>query len=376
VISLILLFYGQADSFQNMMNMMCFKAALRQPPRRTYSSLKHTLLQWFRSSEETTLPSVFSFVGTIAVVGAFAVCYQEEGQTSACHSIQSQSFRVKDLYEIQEVSGEGTFAKVFQAVRRHDSSLVALKAIHQKLSQREDFKREINALNILSKPGNSHVCRLYDQHQDADFFYVTMELIGGADLFEHLSKKGPFSEQDASKFLRQLAEALSYIHSKGLVHADLKLENLMMDSWDKDNAKLKVVDFGNTVFVDACDESLNTFGTVAYSPPEMLQRNKKTNHPTAAVDMFAAGVIMYICLTGSHPFDATGESSNEEIAEAILNSSKEGFLDKSVFGERTRGLSPSSIDLIRRLLHPVPDKRMTSKEFHRHPWIEGHATSA
>jgi serine/threonine protein kinase len=152
--------------------------------------------------------------------------------------------------------GEGTFAKVFQAVRRHDSSLVALKAIrHQKLSQRDDFKREINALSILSKPGNAHICRLYDQHQDVDFFYVTMELIGGADLFEHVTKKGPsFSdEQDASKFLRQeLAEgALSYIHSKGLVHADLKPENLMTDSWDKDNAKLKVVldFFGTTVFV-------------------------------------------------------------------------------------------------------------------------------
>jgi serine/threonine protein kinase len=314
------------------------------------------------------------------VFGALLAVSNQEKRQTACdfQSLPTHNFKLEDVYQLQEILGEGAFAKVYRATRRGDSSSVALKAIHQRSYQRDDFERESNALSILSQPGHSNICRLYDQHQDGDKFYLAMELIGGGEVFEHLIQKGAFSEQDASKFLRQFAEALSYIHAKGLVHGDLKPENLMMDSWDQDTAQLKVVDFGSTVLAEENQNDnlkrSHIGRTVAYSPPEVHDAVGQ-HHPTPAVDMFAAGCIIYCILTGSHPFDPTGQASEQEIVEAILNSSTE-FPEDFFFDDRIAGLSQSAIDVMRKLLHPNPNERMTSEKLQRHPWVQGLSASA
>ena len=106
---------------------------------------------------------------------------------------------------------------MLQALRRKDNVLVALKAIRKEeeegesswIQQLKDWDRETKALKLLSEPpGNLHVCRMFDQHEDDEHFYLAMELIGGGELFEHLIKKGAFSELEASKSLSQFAEAL------------------------------------------------------------------------------------------------------------------------------------------------------------------------
>lgn len=225
-------------------------------------------------------------------------------------------------------------------------------------------------MDILSTPGNSHVCQLYDQHEDDDFYYMAMELGGESDLYDHLMQQGTLGEERASQLMHQLVDALSYIHSKGLIHADLKPENLMVD---EKNFKLKVVDFGNTVFVGEPEESLPsmTSGTTAYMPPEILEakqhhRSHLSEHLTPAMDMYAVGIILYICLTGTHPFDPNGVFSDKEVAHAILNSRMDGYLDYFVFGDRTKDLSPSAVQLMKKLLHPVPSQRMTADELKEH----------
>ena len=147
------------------------------------------------------------------------------------------------------------------------------------------------------------------------------------------------------------------------------------------NGKLKVVDFGcaskkPTTTSPGEDEDGRFFGTTAYLPPETLA-NRQDASPTEAVDCFAAGVIMYIVLTGSHPFDPTGEATEEEIEETILKCGQsQEYLHRFVFDDaRTEHLSPSSISLLKALLQPNPMHRMTSKEFEAHPWIQGEAAS-
>jgi calcium-dependent protein kinase len=96
---------------------------------------------------------------------------------------------------------------------------------------------------------------------------------------------------------------------------------------------------------------------------------------TAAGDMFATGLIIYCLLTGTHPFDPSGFASDKQIVRAIQSLQKEGNLEKLAFDKRVAKLSPSCIDLIRRLLHPDPRLRMTSREFLIHPWVQGSTAS-
>ena len=94
---------------------------------------------------------------------------------------------------------------------------VALKAIARGAISNEEFAREVQALQLLSQNGgHPHICRLHDLHDDGDkFYYLVLELISGGELFEHLIRNGAYSEVQASVFVRQFAEAMSFMHSMG-----------------------------------------------------------------------------------------------------------------------------------------------------------------
>ena len=148
---------------------------------------------------------------------------------------------------------------VYQARRKADGAIVALKTMPREYTGKTDFEREVAALQLLSKPPSGphpHLVEFYDLHRDDKNYYLAMELIDGCELLDHLVDNGPYSEADAASFLRQFAEAMSYVHHIGLTHNDLKPENLMI-AYNKSNAqdndtvadaaesaKLKVVDFG------------------------------------------------------------------------------------------------------------------------------------
>jgi len=302
---------------------------------------------------------------------------------------------IHDLFDVHQLIGEGGFGKVYRAIRRRDGVEVALKSIpiYRPDDHEESLHREVSAMVALSHPGHPHVCRLYHPPmRDHSHSYLAMEFIGGGELFEQLCEKGPFSERDAARFLRQFADGLRYIHSKGYVHADLKPENLLMGA---EQTCLKIVDFGGSVpDNDESDVRLPHHRTVAYSPPESLAAAKDGGgavpHPTPEGDMFAAGVIVYTVLTGTHPFDRTNQASDAAISRAIaeclfsLDQTGAGagestrtseYLGRHVFDHRTEGLSPSSVELMKRLLHPRPEGRLTSSEFCTHPWILGHTAT-
>jgi len=287
-------------------------------------------------------------------------------------------FLVKQNYEVVKLLGEGSYGRVFLAKRKSDGTAVALKAIARKAISDDEFQREVNALQRLSRNGgHPHVCRLYDLHDDGNkFYYLALELISGGELFEHLIRNGPYSEQQAAVFLRQFAEAMSFMHSNGVVHADLKPENLMLSTEEDENAQLKVVDLGCAVMLtDASSKKKQEasgspiMGTTAYWSPEMFQKGAQ---PTQASDMFAVGCILFILVTGSHPFDASGLASDDEVADNIQKT-RDGHYN--VFDERVEGLSNSCVDLMKALLQPDPHKRMKSDEFRSHPWVQGLSAS-
>lgn len=150
-------------------------------------------------------------------------------------------FRLDSVYNIEQVLGEGAYGLVYQARRKKDGLVVALKTMPREYTGQTDFEREVAALQLLSKRPHDHVVKLYDLHRDDSNYYLAMELVEGGELFEHLIEHGPYSEGLAASFLRQFAEALCFVHSMGLSHADLKPENLMLAS---SALSLKLVDFG------------------------------------------------------------------------------------------------------------------------------------
>lgn len=164
----------------------------------------------------------------------------------------SSSFRLKDVYDVQQVLGQGAYGMVYKARRKTDGVPVALKTMPREFTGKTDFEREVAALQLLSKRdgggpnnNNSHVVRLYDLHRDENNYYLAMELVEGGELLEHLIANGPYSEKMAASFLRQFAEAICFVHSTGLTHADLKPENILLEASNNgNNMSLKVVDFG------------------------------------------------------------------------------------------------------------------------------------
>lgn len=290
-------------------------------------------------------------------------------------SCDAPPFSIKQNYDVIKLLGEGAYGRVFLAKRKSDGTPVALKAIDRNAITDGEFETEVNALRVLSRNGgHPHVCRLYDLHDDEkNFYYLALELISGGELFEHLIRNGAYSEAQAAVFLRQFAEAISFMHTNGVIHADLKPENLMLSSEKDGVALLKIVDFGTAVMCDSDSNSKSQqqtssaeiVGTTAYWSPEMFDKNAQ---PTEASDMWAIGCVLYILVTGSHPFDKSGLATDDEVTRHIREA-RDGTYN--AFDERVEGLSESCIGLMKSLLQSNPRERMTSEEFRRHPWTQG-----
>jgi serine/threonine protein kinase len=166
------------------------------------------------------------------------------------------------MYDIDVVLGEGAYGLVYRAIRKSDHQPVAIKVMSRSLTGQTDFEREVAALQLLSSSsspsssysnstvssnnnnkqqqqhsqhqsqppngGQNHIVQLYDLHRDETNYYLCMELVEGGELLQHLIDYGPYSEEIASYYMRQFAEAIYYIHTVGLIHADLKPENLLL----------------------------------------------------------------------------------------------------------------------------------------------------
>ncbi|URD88624.1 calcium-dependent protein kinase [Musa troglodytarum] len=263
---------------------------------------------------------------------------------------------LREHYRIGKKLGQGQFGTTYLCVDKNDGKEYACKSIpKRKLLCREDYEdvwREIQIMHHLSEHPN--VVRIKGTYEDTLFVHLVMELCAGGELFDRIIQKGHYSERKAAQLIKTIVGVVEACHSLGVMHRDLKPENFLFASADED-AALKATDFGLSVFYKPGDTFSDVVGSPYYVAPEVL---RKLYGPEA--DVWSAGVILYILLSGVPPFWAESEAG---IFRHIL----QGHLDFE--SQPWPGISDSAKDLIRNMLNRDPKKRFTAHQVLCHPWI-------
>jgi len=184
--------------------------------------------------------------------------------------------------------------------------------------------------------------------------------IDGGELFDRIIELHHYNEKEAARVFKQILVAVNHLHDKGICHRDLKPENLLLSS-KTDDAVVKVADFGFAANCKVNPEMTALVGTPPYMACELVMlRHRDDGGYTIQVDMWSLGVILYILLSGIHPFQLEDE---EEMLVNIENA-QWGWV-----GDAWKSISKEGKDLVSRLLEPSPLKRLTAKEALQHSWL-------
>ncbi|GAD96138.1 calcium/calmodulin-dependent protein kinase [Paecilomyces variotii No. 5] len=300
--------------------------------------------------------------------------------TTMLHKFQGQpeSYEKKAQYRFGRTLGAGTYG----IVREADSSSgkVAIKIILKKnvKGNEQMVYDELEMLQALNHPNIVHfvdwfesrvrlhlaIRKTQNSHTDAqqDKYYIVTQLATGGELFDRICEYGKFTEKDASQTIKQVLDAVNYLHERNIVHRDLKPENLLYLTSAADSP-LVLADFGIAKMLDSPEEVLTTMaGSFGYAAPEVMM---KQGHGKA-VDMWSLGVITYTLLCGYSPF------RSENLTDLI----EECRSGRVVFHDRYwRDVSQDAKDFILTLLQPEQSKRPSSEEALRHPWLKGETAS-
>jgi len=268
---------------------------------------------------------------------------------------------ISQAYQIfpDEVLGSGQFGIVYGGVHRISSRSVAIKVIDKMrfpTKQEAALKNEVSILQNLHYPGVVNLERMFET---SERIFVVMEKLKG-DMLEMIlsSEQGRLSERITKFLVTQILVALKHLHSKNIVHCDLKPENVLLSS-DSDFPQVKLCDFGFSRIIGEKGFRKSVVGTPAYLAPEVL-RNKGYNR---SLDMWSTGVIIYVSLSGTFPFN-----EDEDINEQIQNAS---FMYPP---NPWKEISTQAIELITNLLQVKMRKRYSVEQSLIHPWLQDYQT--
>ncbi|XP_052527533.1 death-associated protein kinase 2 isoform X6 [Tympanuchus pallidicinctus] len=268
--------------------------------------------------------------------------------------------RVEDVYEIGEELGSGQFAIVKKCREISTGLEYAAKFIKKRQSRasrrgvrREEIEREVD---ILQQTLHANIIKLHDIYENKTDVILILELVSGGELFDFLAQKESLSEEEATRFIKQILDGVNYLHSKKIAHFDLKPENIMLLDKNIPIPHIKLIDFGLAHKIEDGVEFKNIFGTPEFVAPEIVNYEPLG----LAADMWSIGVITYILLSGASPF--LGETKQETLA----NITAVNYEFDEEFFSNTSDLAK---DFIRKLLVKDTRKRLTIQEALSHPWI-------
>eukprot|EP00262_Sarcandra_glabra_P010769 TRINITY_DN261_c0_g1_i3.p1 TRINITY_DN261_c0_g1~~TRINITY_DN261_c0_g1_i3.p1 ORF type:complete len:545 (+),score=110.18 TRINITY_DN261_c0_g1_i3:114-1748(+) len=263
---------------------------------------------------------------------------------------------VKSYYTLGKELGRGQFGVTYLCNENSSGSAYACKSVSKRKlvnkNDKEDIKREIQIMQHLT--GQANIVEFKGAYEDRNSVHLVMELCAGGELFDRIIAKGHYSERAAATICRAIVNVVHICHFMGVMHRDLKPENFLLASKDE-GALLKATDFGLSVFIEEGKVYRDIVGSAYYVAPEVLRRSYGKE-----IDIWSAGVILYILLSGVPPFWAETEKG---IFDAIL----QGEIDFE--SAPWPSISISAKDLVKKMLTQDPKRRITSAQVLEHPWI-------
>ncbi|XP_015769015.1 PREDICTED: peripheral plasma membrane protein CASK-like [Acropora digitifera] len=266
-------------------------------------------------------------------------------------------------FELQEQIGKGTFSVIRRCLDKRGDRVCAVKIVDiTKMSSssgltEEDLQREACICQKLRHP---HIVEMLGAYSMDGFIYMVFEYMDGADLcFEIVNRVNAgfvYSEAVASHYLRQVLEALSFCHNNEIVHRDLKPHNILLAS-KENSAPIKIADFG--VAMEIGEEGYITsgrIGTPHFMSPEMINREQYGK----PIDVWGCGVVLFILLSGSFPFQGTGEKLYESIRRGV----------PTMRPKMWDNISDEARDLVKKMLEHDQNVRVTAREALQHPWLK------
>lgn len=274
-------------------------------------------------------------------------------------------------YVLGSTLGQGEFGKVKLGWRKDGKQpeQVAIKLIRKdtvppKSSRETKVFREINALKLLTHP---NIVRLEEVIQNDKYIGIVLEYASGGELFDHILTHRYLKDNVACRLFSQLISGVHYLHSKGIVHRDLKLENLLLDK----HKNIIITDFGfANSFKAAPDGTIydlmsTSCGSPCYAAPELVVSDSK--YDGRKVDVWSCGAILYAMLAGYLPFD--DDPSNPD-GDNITQLYKYITTTPLTFPEY---IQPMPRDLLRKILVPDPARRIDLSNVRSHAWLAPHA---
>jgi serine/threonine protein kinase len=282
-----------------------------------------------------------------------------------------------DEYQIIKDLGSGAFSTVKLAKHKDNGKLVALKIIKddalENSSSMNTFKNEVeimqeishpNIVNLLSSSSDGVLKNQNGTTKDG-VIYLTLELASGGELFDFIAQTGSFSEPVARYYFHQIIDAFEYLHSRGISHRDMKPDNIMLD----DEFNLKIADFG---FSSRAASNQSFKGTRSYMAPEILIGAK---YYGPMVDIFAAGIILFIMVTQIPPFQMA--HPKDGWYKFVCSNRMDKFW--KFHGQNQPGgidfFSKSFIDLINWIFNFDHTTRPSLAEIKEHEWYKGPVAS-
>ncbi len=206
--------------------------------------------------------------------------------------------KLSNQYKVISKIGAGGMAEIYLAEDKFDGKKVAIKILHpDKKNDIVAIKRFNSEINLTKKVSSPHVIKIYDHEFNEDNRYIVMEYIDGDIFKDYIEKRTKLTVDETIEFSKQLALGFAEIHKHGIVHRDIKSQNIMIS----EHGKIKIIDFGIalTEESDRLTRADKIIGSVQYLAPEILNQEK----PTIKWDIYALGILMFEMLTGSTPFN-------------------------------------------------------------------------
>lgn len=249
----------------------------------------------------------------------------------------------QDNYRLDSVLGEGKYAQVFAAIERETNRTVAVKRFNSSCDP-SVITSEIEALKAMDRHPN--IVQLLDFYPEDNYVYLVLELVKSPSLLEQLAARRRFKLPQVQSIAQQLISALCHCHSAGLIHRDIKAENIMYNS---QNGHLHLVDFGLAL---RASQGVSLCGTIGFISPEMAFGRPYD----AKTDIWSAGMLLYILVTGKMPYFHPHE-------QMMLKFIQSGAISYP------KHVDPTCKSFLQAMLAANPMERATASDLLTHEWI-------